>query len=157
MPVSRLHPSARAAPDLPLALAVLAEDDVRRRRIATVLDRSGFSCESALRSGAELSLVASELDAVVIAADELRDVAQHMEDARRAGKAFNVIAVVPEASPTEIESATAEGAAGIVMDSDVDDVLALAVRLVCLGQVVLPQQFREKAAKPVFSARRKRF
>jgi DNA-binding NarL/FixJ family response regulator len=136
-----------------LRVATLADDDVRRRRIATTLERSGYVSEATVSSVDDLVLVDSSFDAVVVAADDLAEIADVLDGAK--GLAA-VIAVVTTASPGDIERAVIGGAGGVVLeDSDFEEVLALAVRLVSLGHIVLPEVFRDKAAKPVFSAREK--
>jgi DNA-binding NarL/FixJ family response regulator len=61
--------------------------------------------------------------------------------------------VVAAMSTSALHKSLEAGAAGLVLDSELDTALAGTVRGVCAGQVVVPKRFRRSAVRPALSHR----
>src|SRR5713226_859582 len=137
-----------------LSVGVVAPDEMGRRRIVSVLTRDGLGLDVVFQAADAAEFLAAfheGPDAVVVAtgnADTLRRVRQGASDRP-------IVAVIPGGNRNKVRVALADGADGVVLESQLDECLGLAVRSVCFGQVVVPSTLRSAFMKPALSVREK--
>jgi DNA-binding NarL/FixJ family response regulator len=137
-----------------LSVGVVASDEMGRRRIVSVLSRDGLGLDVVVQAADAAEFLAAfheGPDAVVVAtgdADTLRRVRQGASDRP-------IVAVISGGNRNKVRLALADGADGVVLDSQLDECLGLAVRSVFFGQVVVPSTLRSAFVKPALSVREK--
>ena len=141
-----------------LSVTVLCEDEIRRRRLSSILAREGFALSAQTRSADALAAewAGRPLHAVVLAWEQLGgEEAACIRMLRRELPGKRIVVVAGEASRRALRDALDDGADGLVMESEAEALLALAVRAVCAGSLVLPADLREHVSRPALSAREK--
>ncbi len=132
-----------------LSVTVVCEDEITRRRLSAILARDGLAV-SVEREGRR------PLDAVVLVWERLGgEETAFVRTLRRELPAARIVVVAGEASRRALRDALDEGADGLVMEREAEALLALAVRAVCAGSLVLPADLREHVSRPALSAREK--
>jgi DNA-binding NarL/FixJ family response regulator len=126
------------------------------RRIGAALEADGVRLAGTVRSAEEAVTQFEEPapDAVVI--QDLRgEVQAEISVLRRRFPDVRIVAVATFPTPVEVREALESGVDGVVLDEDVERCLALAVRAVCCGQIVLPESLRPAVLRPALSTREK--
>jgi DNA-binding NarL/FixJ family response regulator len=151
-------PSSTGLAPTELRVAAIAEEEDKRRLLASTLRRGGLRvvCAAAEPEDVAARCRGNRLDAVVLAFDGLRrkQVAQ-LRSVQASLPGVRIIGVAPSASRRQIQDAVQEGADGFVVESRLEEVLALAVRSACAGQLSLPVELRGHVGKPTLSVREK--
>lgn len=132
-----------------LSVTVHCQDEITRRRLSAILEREGLAVPA--RTGARRSVDAHVLVWERLGGEEaafIRTQRQELPEGR-------IVVVAGEASRRALRDALDEGADGLVMERDAEALLALAVRAVCAGSLVLPADLREHVSRPALSAREK--
>ena len=139
-----------------IAVACAAGDEVTRRRIDTALVRGSFEVIARADRIEELieAVIDAPVQALVVALDlstlsptgELRLLRAELPETP-------IVVVSLADGRTGVRKALSAGAQGLVAEADIEDVLPLAVRAVCAGQICVPQQSREQVERPAFSIR----
>ena len=148
-----------AAPveERPVAVAVVAADDVMRHRAASALTRDGqlVAAQATSWEQADAELEPSSVDAVVIACANGADARERA--IRAAKKRFPTahVVIVANADLNGVHRDFRVGADGVVFDSELEATLSLTVRAVCVGQVVLPPVLRSSVVRPALTHREK--
>jgi DNA-binding NarL/FixJ family response regulator len=96
------------------------------------------------------------LDAVVLSANGLgeRERAE-IRTLRERLPGVHLVAVTAAATPRAIRQAVDDGVDGVVFESKREDALAIAIRAVCAGHIVLPATLRASVLRPALSTREK--
>jgi DNA-binding NarL/FixJ family response regulator len=132
-----------------LCVTVVCEDEITRRRLSSLLAREGLAVSA--EPGAR-----RPLDAVILVWERLGgEEAAFIRTLRRDAPEERIVVVAGEASRRALRDALDEGADGLVMEREAEALLALAVRAVCAGSLVLPADLREHVSRPALSAREK--
>lgn len=136
------------------AVAYVAADEVRRRRIAQTLRRDGFRPTAATDSVADLLASGETPDAIVIAID-LSGVAPTAElRLLRAERPDTPIVVVSAATGRRpLRKALDAGVDGYVYEADSEDLLRIALQAVLAGQICVPRDLRDEVDMTVLSFR----
>jgi DNA-binding NarL/FixJ family response regulator len=154
--ISSARPTAHRLPEL--SVGVAAHDEIHRRRVASVLEQGGLNVTvQALGPDDLISRCKTRPpDAIVLVWDELgsEEIAWLGQVHARLPRA-QIVAVATSATGRSAREALEKGVDGVVMEAQLEDCLAVAVRSVCSGQLSLPPQLREAFAKPALSAREK--
>jgi DNA-binding NarL/FixJ family response regulator len=144
---------ARVA-DAALSLAAIAPDERAARAALAVLERDGLAFEAdhlgSGRSGAER--LGSDADVVLMIEDGDGLVALVRAARRRAPEA-GIVVVVETASRGEARRVLAAGGDALVLEDEMDEVLAVAVRAASLGQISVPRPLRDCVEPPALSYR----
>lgn len=150
------YPNVDRLPEL--SVGIVARDQIRRRRVASVLEQGRLTVTArTLEADDLISRCRNQApDAVVLVCDELgsEEVAS-IGDVRARLPESQVVAVATSAGGRRLRDALDKGANGVVMEAQLEACLALAVRSVCSGQLSLPAQLRGTVARPALSAREK--
>jgi DNA-binding NarL/FixJ family response regulator len=138
------------------AVAVVAADEVVRRRASSALALDGqlVSLETASSNDLELD-GERRTDAVVIACCARADQRAAAIRAARERLPDAAVIVVATADANGVHKALEAGAHGFVLDADLDATLAATVRAVLAGQLVVPPMTRANAVRPPLSHREK--
>lgn len=137
-----------------LSVGVVAPDEMGRRRIVSVLSRDGLGLDvvvQAADAGELLAAFHEGPDAIVVGTGK----AGILRRVRQGATARPIVAVVSGSNRNLVRLALADGADGVVLDSQLDECLGLAVRSVFYGQVVVPSTLRSAFVKPSLSVREK--
>jgi DNA-binding NarL/FixJ family response regulator len=129
-------------------VALLAKDDVSRRRLAGILAAGGFGAVTRVADIDELPI---DAEAVVIAggnADVVRDV-------RRARPESVIVSIATDSDPRAVRVALDAGVDGIVPEQRAERALAPAVAAAIAGLVTLPRETRGHSLRPALSSREK--
>jgi DNA-binding NarL/FixJ family response regulator len=139
------------------AVAVVAGDDVLRRRAVSALTGDGQLISSQAASPEELEPDAGDRrsDAVVIAcrgsvgerAAAIRSAKMRLPEAR--------VVLIATSDSHGVHKAFEAGADGFVFDSELELTLGPTVRGVCVGQVVVPPVMRSSVVRPPLTHREK--
>ena len=154
--MSELFPIIEAEP---LALAVVSDNEVMRRRIPEILRRDGFAVTGEARRHADFSLdgLVPVPDVIVLtetaatahrAWSTVRDIRRHLPTVR-------VIVVAPEASTHDVRRMTEAGADGLVLQRGIDATLPIAVRAALSDQMCVPRVANTVVEAPALSYREK--
>ena len=139
-----------------LLVAIACGDGTVRRRIRKALVADGMSVALEVAAAPELAerCAHEQPDVIVLALDTRSDraelvklVAKGLPDAR----VVVVSAVLNGAGWRDLEV----GAAGVVLESEIERALSAAVKAVSAGQVTLPGEVRARLARPALSFREK--
>ena len=137
-------------------LAVVADHDLLRKRVASVLGRSGRIrryasadelLQAADRAAPELAIVCWERvgPEQVAILGRLRD----------AFPETHVVLVAATFARSSVVAALETGIAGFVREAELDNCLPLAVEAARHGQLLLPREFGKVATQPALSVREK--
>jgi two-component system, NarL family, response regulator len=138
------------------AVAVVADDEVIRRRATSALAQDGQLVSIQAANPNELEREdARRADAVVIACCARADQRAAAIRAARICLPEARVIVVATADANGVRKALEAGADGFVFDSDLDASLAPTVRAVRAGQLVVPPMARASAVRPPLSHREK--
>jgi DNA-binding NarL/FixJ family response regulator len=113
-----------------------------------VAGNSGSAEEAAERFGS------STPDAVVVVED-LGNARTETQSIRRRFPRTRIVVVAAVPTPVEVREALSGDIDGVVLKDEVKRCLALAVRVVCSDQIVLPGSLRPSVSKPTLSTREK--
>jgi DNA-binding NarL/FixJ family response regulator len=138
------------------AVAVVADDEVVRRRVTSILTQDGQLVSIQAANSHELERVdALRAEAVVIACCARADQrAAAIRAARMCLPEARVI-VIATVDANGVHKSLEAGADGFVFDSDLEASLAPTVRAVRAGQLVVPPMTRASAVRPPLSHREK--
>jgi DNA-binding NarL/FixJ family response regulator len=148
--------SARSAPR-PLTVAVMAADEVVRRRVVTALEADGqlISAQSASADELPAELEDPQTDVVVLACrSSAEERAAAIRDARERLPEAHVV-VIATADSNGVHKAFEAGAAGFLFESNLEATVSPTVRAVCAGQVVVPPVMRSSVVRPALTHREK--
>ena len=137
-----------------LSVGVVAPDEMARRRIVSVLSRDGLGLDVVVQAADAAEFLAASQegpDAVVVGTGS----AGALRRVRQGASNRPIVAVVAAGNRHKVRQALADGADGVVLDSQLDECLGLAVRSVFFGQVVVPGTLRNAFIKPTLSVREK--
>jgi DNA-binding NarL/FixJ family response regulator len=124
-----------------------------RRRLAGALARGSLGLAVAVQAASVqgLNALATPPDVVVVSADDTISLRQ----LRKTLGPVPIVAVVSALSGSRIRRALVEGVDGIVVDTHLNECLALATRSAFFGQLVVPRMLHGTFARPSLSAREK--
>jgi DNA-binding NarL/FixJ family response regulator len=128
-----------------LVVFVAGADVPLRQRVGAALAADSISLSSSPEDGADVAVLAFDL-AAAEQADDLRAAVQELPVPR-------FVVISPGAGPLGARRAVREGAAGIVLEDDVEPALAAAVRAVVAGLTAIPVTLRSEADKVSLSHR----
>lgn len=159
MSTGRANPSPAVGPDhRPLAVAVVAEDDVRRRRLAAIVRRTGFDSAGTAARPETLAQAGNgkRPGAIVAAAERLgRAELEWIASVRECLPNSRLVVVSGTTSKNAVRALLDRGADGVVLESEASRTLGPTIDAVCAGQLVLPHAFRGAVGRPTLSAREK--
>lgn len=137
------------------AVAVIAGPDTVMR-VAAALEADGLAGNGhGPIPGDDGSRAARDVTHVVVAASDGQTRVELLA-LRRQSADTRIVAVAAASSTAEdVRDALSDGADAVVLEDDVELCLALAVRLVCLGQAVVPASLKQSLLKPSLSVREK--
>ena len=134
-----------AATPAAIAVAVVADDDVVRQRLANLVDCIGHAAAGV--AGA---------DVIVYGCHSFRAVeADAVRTLRRESPNAAVLVVSRGEDAARVRHALEAGASGYVSSDELSYALAPAVAVVAVGQLSLPPAYRRQIAKPTFTTREK--
>jgi DNA-binding NarL/FixJ family response regulator len=144
----------RLHPEPPVAL--IAGPDVLRR-VTAALEADGVDVNGNGRSFEDggTRVGGSAPHAAVLVCDSSMQAREELQGLRQRSPDTKVVAIAAVPTAEDVRDALAEGADGVVLEDDIELCLALAVRLVCRGQVVVPSSLRQSVLKPSLSVREK--
>jgi DNA-binding NarL/FixJ family response regulator len=139
-------------------VAVIADHEIQRRRIAATLSRGGVA--AVVRYSQPEDLVASSRrltpDAVVVCWERLgEEEVASLRSVKDALPTTRIIAVASSFARAALAAALDNGLDGFVRETDVDDCLLLAIESAQRGQVSLPREFCKIVTRPALSMREK--
>jgi DNA-binding NarL/FixJ family response regulator len=138
-----------------LSVAVLATNERQRGYVASILGSEGLRVVGDVAPGEDAGAKgAAEPEAVVLANGASTN-GKTIRDTRDGFPTARIIVLLPSAAGRAIREALAQGADGVVLESQLEVCLGLAVRAVCAGQLSLPRELRGNLAKPTLSPREK--
>lgn len=126
------------------------------RRIAAALEADGIVVAGNSGSAGEaVERFANAMPDAVVVVEELRNARMETQSVRRRFPRTRIVVVAAVPTPVEVREALAGDIDGVVLKDEVERSLALAVRVVCSGQIVLPGSLRPSVIKPSLSTREK--
>ena len=129
-------------------VALLASDDVSRKRLGGILSAGGYNA-AALGSPEELP---ADVDAVVV--DARADI-RAVRAIRRARPLSPVVAIAPDGDHRAVRARLDAGVDGVVPESIAERALAPAVAAAFAGLVSVPREARGSTLRPALSNREK--
>lgn len=151
-PVSAVPRAARASALEPLAVAVVAADQVLAQRLALVLAEGGHEVVARFDQPGELN--GSSWDVTIVAetgsAAARRRLQEHIASLEQP-----FIVIAPGRGAGAVREALARGACGVVRTTEVDERLSDAVRAVFAGLLVVPADAASIFGRPALSPREK--
>lgn len=138
-----------------LTVALVSRDDLVTRRIGACLATDAIRVLDRAQEVGGLSDAAAAASAVVLASGAANGERRALIKAAVARFPGVPAVMVASISANGVHKVLETGAAGVVLDSQVEDTLAATIRAVCAGQVVVPDRFRHQAARPALSHREK--
>jgi DNA-binding NarL/FixJ family response regulator len=125
-------------------IALVALDDVSRRRIAGILVRTGFEASAAADDACETFVIVQAAST----GDAVREV-------RRDHPTATVVVIVPDADAKAVRAALDAGADAVVPESRAEHALAPAIEAAFAGLVAVPGETRGHTLRPALSSREK--
>jgi DNA-binding NarL/FixJ family response regulator len=146
-----------ASQERPIAVAVVAGDDVMQRRVLDALTIDGVLVSAQAASSEELESDPGDgaSDAVVISCRGSADERVAAISAAKVRFPEARIVIIATADSTGVHKAFEAGADGFVFDSEVELTVGPTVRAVCVGQVVVPPMMRSSVVRPALTHREK--
>jgi DNA-binding NarL/FixJ family response regulator len=137
------------------AVALVCGDDLLVRRVRDALSADSIGLVQRTREVESLSPQVAGACAIVLAG--CRAIAERQTLIRAMDERFPEVPIVVIApkSGNGVHKSLEAGAAGLVLDSEIEPALAASIRAVCTGQIVVPQLFRRTAIRPALSHREK--
>jgi DNA-binding NarL/FixJ family response regulator len=134
-------------------VALLASDDVSRRRLSGILARAGLDATVSEAVGEPKG----RLDAVVIALPngDPRSTADTTRAVRNAHPTAAIIAIAPDGNARAVRAGLDAGADGVVPESRTEHALAPAIEAAFAGLVTVPGEARAHILRPALSGREK--
>jgi len=142
--VADLRQSGRAQ-----KVALLASDDVSRKRLGGILSAGGYDATARVRSADELP---ADADAVVV--DGRADI-EVLRAIRRARPLSPVVAIVADGDHRAVRARLDAGVDGVVPEGIAEYALAPAVAAAFAGLVTVPRETRGSTLRPALSNREK--
>jgi DNA-binding NarL/FixJ family response regulator len=138
-----------------LSVAMVTEDDLLLQRVRLALDREGLvaSVELAGRREADLDRLDRRPDVMLLAGTSSRALATAAHAVRRRLRDVHVLLVVGAGADFGARHLLDAGVEGIVVESDLEATLAIAVRAVCAGHLSVPRGMRHVVEMPALSHR----
>ena len=140
------------------SVALVAGDEVTRRRARAVLAREGIRLDAVAATVSQLTAVedAGGVSAVVFACDTAAlECPAELELLRVVLPAARVVLVCPGEERRGVRAALAAGADAYVDEAALDTALPAALRAVAAGQVSVPRSVRDVLGRPALSHREK--
>lgn len=136
-------------------VALVSRDELLVLRIRDALDRDGIDLVAHAPDVARLADEADSTTAIVLVGGSA--VGERRALIRAADERFPAVPLIVVASltTTGVHKALDAGAAGLVLDSEIESSLAPTIRAVDAGQIVVPGRFRRHAVRPALSHREK--
>lgn len=141
-----------------VGLAAAEQESADGGRIRRTLRIAGFRVSAAAAQFETLiELCAAEPpDALVVAGEhELLTSAARLREMRARVAPIPMVVVIASTDRRSLRKAMAAGVEGCVRDDDVEEVLALTVAAVTVGQLCVPASMRHPVTRPAFSHREK--
>jgi DNA-binding NarL/FixJ family response regulator len=137
------------------AVALVCGDDLVVRRVRDALSVGSLTLVQRAHEVESLSPQVSHACAIVLAG--CRAVAERQLLIRAADARFPgvPIVVIAPRSGNGVHKSLEAGAAGFVLDTEIETALAATIQAVCTGQIVVPHLFRHTAVRPALSHREK--
>lgn len=128
-----------------------------RRRVTAALEADGLPHGDEERLDARGDArPATRMDAVVVAPrGPAAGMSSPVESVTERFPGARVVAISLSTAGVPVGKLLAAGVDGVVLEADLEGVLATTVRAVCAGQIVVPRKFRQGADKPILSSREK--
>jgi DNA-binding NarL/FixJ family response regulator len=137
-------------------VAVAAEDQLTRRRLAAALDLGGLPPVVTAADQAELEACARGCEVLVLACDVSQPGSlSGLRRLRRSARDSRLVLVIPSPTGPTLRRALDAGADGVVAESELEAALSASVRAVSVGQAAVPRRLRASVDKPAFSHREK--
>ena len=127
------------------AVAVIASDEILRRRATAALRREGLDVSDAAEAAA----------LVVVSDGGWRAVLEKAAALREAHQGAPVLVVAGEFAPRELPRLLEAGIGGVVLERDLEATIGIAVRAVLTGQFVFPSTGIPAEGDAVLSTREK--
>jgi DNA-binding NarL/FixJ family response regulator len=135
-------------------VAVVSADELVVRRVRDVLRNEGIAIVERVPDVASLSPDAGEASAILLTGHNNSERRTLIRAARERFPEVPIV-VVASMSTSGLHKSLEAGAAGLVLDGEIEVVLCMTIRAVCAGQIVVPQRFRRNAIRPPLSHREK--
>jgi DNA-binding NarL/FixJ family response regulator len=137
------------------AVALVCGDDLLVRRVRESLSVDSMALVQRAHVVESLSPEVAHASAIVLAG--CRAVAERQTLIRAAHERFPSVPIVVIAprSGNGVHKSLEAGAAGLVLDSEIETALGATIRAVRAGQIVVPHLFRRTAVRPALSHREK--
>jgi DNA-binding NarL/FixJ family response regulator len=129
-------------------VALLATDDVSRKRLGGILGKGGFDVGPRVSRVEDLP---AGVDAVVIAGGD----AGAIRATRRSQPAAVIVAIAPEGDSNAVRASLDAGVDAVVPESGVEHALGPAVAAAFAGLVAVPRDARGHSLRPALSSREK--
>ena len=142
--VADLRPGGRAP-----KVALLASDDVSRKRLSGILSAGGYDAATRVVSPEELP---ADADAVVV---DARTAIGALRAIRRARPLSPVVAIAPDGDQRAVRARLDAGVDGVVSESIAEYALAPAVAAAFAGLVSVPRETHGNTLRPSLSNREK--
>ncbi|HEY2603483.1 MAG TPA: response regulator transcription factor [Thermoleophilaceae bacterium] len=137
-----------------LALASIASSEAAAWAALAVLEQADPNFEAAhLGAGPAAAERLDPATDVVLILGEGLELEPVVQAARRRAADFGIVVVLPSATRGETRRLLAAGADALVLEHELQDVLAVAVRSASLGQLSVPRPLREAIEPPPLSQR----
>jgi two-component system NarL family response regulator len=139
------------------AVVIIGGTDVAIRA-ATALEAEGVDVTG---DGQDIGEAASRLggsttDVVVVALGDSRAKSrEELQALRRQLPDTRIVAVAATPTTEDVRDALGDGADGVVLEDEVELCLALTIKAVCRGQIVVPASLKQSFLKPSLSVREK--
>jgi DNA-binding NarL/FixJ family response regulator len=139
-----------------LRVATIAGDEVRRKRLSVVLEGAGLILIAQDARPEDFpARVEPAPDAVVLSWEEVNDQTSWVDWTHNNLPDTRIIIVAASITRRALRDLLRQGVDGVVLERDAETSLGLTVRVVCAGQLSLPQDMREQIQRPALSAREK--
>jgi DNA-binding NarL/FixJ family response regulator len=147
--------SFRPVRERALNVLAIADSEMRRRRLASIVEDGGFAVAVRAPGPSALEGLNGRPDVFVLGYDRFDEAAGWLPALRAAHPAAAAVVVGIEGRGKAVRTAIAAGVDGFVIEADAEHTLVDAIRAAASGQLVLPGTFRSYIARPVLSTREK--
>jgi DNA-binding NarL/FixJ family response regulator len=135
--------------------AVVARDELLRRRIGDALCSAGIVLVDEAAEPAALSEQVRDASVIVVSGGSRAIERKRLVRAAHSRFPATSVIVISPASAAGSHEALEAGAGGVVLESQIEATLAATVSAVSAGQVVVPPRLRHQAARSSLSSREK--